>query len=217
MLYQVMFEKLIQKADTVYKGALPYHLQIIGDEFANGGLIPDFDKKISTFRSRNISIIIILQQIAQIKNLYKDTWESILGSCDSLLYLGGNEQSTHEYISKILGKETIDMKKTGETKGRNGSMSLNYDKTGRSLLEPNEVASISGKKAIYKLRGVPPFLSNKYDLTKHFRYKSTADYDEFNWYNYNQMDLDETISTAEHFLKNTLEVDSLIITSKEST
>ncbi|MBO0474626.1 type IV secretory system conjugative DNA transfer family protein [Enterococcus ureasiticus] len=182
MMYQQLFDMLVYKADTVYKGRLPVHVRCILDEFANIGQIPDFEKVISVIRSREISTNVILQNISQLKNLYKDTWETIMGTSDTFLYLGGMEQSTHEYISKLLGKETIEQKNTSVTKGANGSFSESYQKLGRNLMDPDEVASLKGQQCILKVRGVAPFLSEKYNLEKHKNYKKLGDVTEEYWY-----------------------------------
>ncbi len=167
MMYQQLFDMLVYKADNVYKGRLPCHVRCILDEFANIGQIPDFEKVISVIRSREISTNVILQNISQLKTLYKDTWETIIGTSDVFLYLGGMEQSTHEYISKLLGKETIEQRNISVTKGANGSFNESFQKLGRNLMDPDEVASLKGQQCILKIRGVHPFLSEKYDIVKH--------------------------------------------------
>ncbi|MGY5220996.1 VirD4-like conjugal transfer protein, CD1115 family [Enterococcus hirae] len=182
MMYQQLFDMLVYKADNFYKGRLPVHVRCILDEFANIGQIPDFEKVISVIRSREISTNVILQNISQLKNLYKDTWETIIGTSDTFLYLGGMEQSTHEYISKLLGKETIEQRNVSVTKGMNGSYNESYQKLGRNLMEPDEVASLKGQECILKIRGVNPFLSNKYNIEKHKNYKKLGDVNEKYWY-----------------------------------
>lgn len=173
MVYQQMFDLLVFKADNEYGGELPVPVRCILDEFANCGQIPNFDNVLATIRSRLISANIIIQNMSQIsEKLYKDTWKSIVGNCDSLLYLGGNEESSHQYISKALGKQTIDIRKTGETKGSTGSWNVNHDKMARELMTPDEIRRMSGDKCIFLLRGVKPFLSDKYDVTQHKRYQS---------------------------------------------
>ena len=167
MMYQQLFDMLVYKADNVYKGRLPCHVRCILDEFASIGQIPDFEKVISVIRSREISTNVILQNISQLKTLYKDTWETIIGTSDVFLYLGGMEQSTHEYISKLLGKETIEQRNISVTKGANGSFNESFQKLGRNLMDPDEVASLKGQQCILKIRGVHPFLSEKYDIVKH--------------------------------------------------
>ncbi|WP_242543356.1 VirD4-like conjugal transfer protein, CD1115 family [Enterococcus sp. DIV1094] len=186
MLYQQLFDSLVYKADNVYKGRLPHHVRCVLDEFANIGQIPDFEKVISVIRSREISVNVILQNISQLKNLYKETWETIIGTSDVFLYLGGMELSTHEYISKLLGKKTIQHKNISITKGSNGNFSENYQKMGRNLLDVDEVANLSGTQAILKIRGIVPFISEKYDITKHKNYKKLGDVTPKNWYERNQ-------------------------------
>ena len=139
--------------------ATPLHCFL--DEFANVGRIPNFDKLVATIRSRKVSVSIILQTIAQLKTMYKDSWETIVGNCDSVLFLGGNEQSTTEWLSKLLGKETIDIRTTSDSKGVSGSHTTNYQRTGRELLTPDELAQLDNDKCIYNLRGLHPFLSRK--------------------------------------------------------
>lgn len=175
MMYQQLFDMLVYKADNIYKGRLPCHVRCILDEFANIGQIPDFEKVISVIRSREISTNVILQNISQLKTLYKDTWETIIGTSDVFLYLGGMEQSTHEYISKLLGKETIEQRNISVTKGSNGSFNESFQKLGRNLMDPDEVASLKGQQCILKIRGANPFLSEKYDIVKHKNYKKLGD------------------------------------------
>ncbi len=182
MMYQQLFDMLVHRADNYYKGRLPVHVRCILDEFANIGQIPDFEKVISVIRSREISTNVILQNISQLKTLYKDTWETIIGTSDTFLYLGGMEQSTHEYISKLLGKETIEQRNISVTKGANGSYNENFQKLGRNLMEPDEVASLKGQECILKIRGVHPFLSKKYNIEKHKNYKRLGDVNKEYWY-----------------------------------
>jgi len=153
------------------------------DEFSNIGQIPMLDVLISTIRSRGMSLNIVLQNLAQIKNLYKDTWEVITGNCDSLLFLGGMEQSTLEYISKMCGKTTIDNRNINESRGQSGSFSLNYQVLGRDLITPDEVGSLKGRECILKIRGCNPFRSRKYDIEKHKNYKQLSDATKSNWFN----------------------------------
>lgn len=194
MMYQQLFDMLVYKADNFYKGRLPVHVRCILDEFANIGQIPDFEKVVSVIRSREISTNVILQNISQLKNLYKDTWETIIGTSDTFLYLGGMEQSTHEYISKLLGKETIEQRNISVTKGMNGSYNESYQKLGRNLMEPDEVASLKGQECILKIRGVNPFLSNKYNIEKHKNYKKLGDVNEKYWYE-REIHVDEQLYT----------------------
>ncbi len=178
MMYQQLFDMLVYKADNIYKGRLPCHVRCILDEFANIGQIPDFEKVISVIRSREISTNVILQNISQLKTLYKDTWETIIGTSDVFLYLGGMEKSTHEYISKLLGKETIEQRNISVTKGSNGSFNESFQKLGRNLMDPDEVASLKVQECILKIRGANPFLSEKYDILKHKNYKKLGDVTE---------------------------------------
>lgn len=175
MLYTQAFQKLYRTADSMYGGELPIHVTFLMDEFANVALPDDFCSLISTMRSRSISSIIILQNLAQIKAMFKDTWETITGNCDTTIYLGGNEQSTHEYMSKLLGKATIEKRSTGESRGRQGSSSRNYDVLGRDLMTPDEVSRLDRNKCIIKVAGQPPVIDEKYDTPKHPRFMESAD------------------------------------------
>ena len=161
-------------------GRLPYHVRILCDEFANIGQIPKFDKLIATIRSREISASIILQSQSQLKTIYKDAAETILGNCDTMLFLGGKESSTLKEISETLGKETIDLYNTSDTRGQSRSYGMNYQKTGKELMSRDELAVMDGSKCILQLRGVRPFFSDKFDITKHKRYKELSDYDKKN-------------------------------------
>ena len=168
MLYTQIIQELYYQADHVYHGRLPIHVRMILDEFANVSLPEEFDKSLATMRSREISATIIVQNLAQLKGLYKEHgWETITGNCDTLLYLGGNEQSTHEYISKLLGKETIDTRTHGQTKGKSGSYSTNMQTTGRELLTPDEGRLLDNSKALLFIRGFPAVMDDKYDLNHH--------------------------------------------------
>lgn len=168
MLYTQIIQELYYQADHVYHGRLPIHVRMILDEFANVSLPEEFDKSLATMRSREISATIIVQNLAQLKGLYKEHgWETITGNCDTLLYLGGNEQSTHEYISKLLGKETIDTRTHGQTKGKSGSYSTNMQTAGRELLTPDEVRLLDNSKALLFIRGFPAVMDDKYDLNHH--------------------------------------------------
>lgn len=175
MLYTQIFQELYYQADFNCGGRLPVHVTFMLDEFANVALPDDYCSLLSTMRSREISSVIIIQNLAQIKALFKDTWETIPGNCDSLVYLGGNEQSTHEYISKLLGKATIDKKSSGETRGRQGSSSRNYDVLGREIMTPDEVRKMDNKKCLIFIRGFDPILDNKYNPFKHPVFAQTAD------------------------------------------
>ena len=175
MLYTQMFQQLYYQADIVHGGRLPVHVHFLMDEFANVALPDEFDKLLSTMRSREISVSIIIQNMAQLKALFEKQWESIVGNCDEFLYLGGNEQSTHEYVSKLLGKETIDTNTYGRSKGRNGSYSTNWQVTGRELLTPDEVRMLDNRFALLFIRGERPVEDLKYDILKHPNIQWTAD------------------------------------------
>ena len=175
MLYTQIIQELYYQADHVYRGRLPIHVRMILDEFANVSLPEEFDKSLATMRSREISATIIVQNLAQLKGLYKEHgWETITGNCDTLLYLGGNEQSTHEYISKLLGKETIDTRTHGQTKGKSGSYSTNMQTTGRELMTPDEVRLLDNSKALLFIRGFPAVMDDKYDLNRHPNIRKTV-------------------------------------------
>jgi len=182
IMYQQLFDTLFLKAENEYGGRLPYHVRFLLDEFANIGQIPNFEIYIATMRSREISVNVILQNVAQLKNLYKNSWETITGNCDTLLFLGGKEQSTLEYISKLVGKTTIDLKTTNESKGQSGSYSINSQVLGRDLITPSEVGLLGGTECILSIRGVPPFKSQKFDITKHSKYIELSDFDKKNTY-----------------------------------
>ena len=175
MLYTQIFQELYYQADFNCGGRLPIHVTFMLDEFSNVALPDDYCSLLSTMRSREISSIIIIQNFAQLKALFKDTWETIPGNCDTFIYLGGNEQSTHKYVSELLGKGTIDKKSTGETRGRQGSASRNYDVLGRELFTPDEVRKIDNKKCIVFIRGFDPIVDNKYIPFKHPRFAETED------------------------------------------
>ena len=175
MLYTQIIQELYYQADHVYRGRLPIHVRMILDEFANVSLPEEFDKSLASMRSREISATIIVQNLAQLKGLYKEHgWETITGNCDTLLYLGGNEQSTHEYISKLLGKETIDTRTHGQTKGKSGSYSTNMQTTGRELMTPDEVRLLDNSKALLFIRGFPAVMDDKYDLNRHPNIRKTV-------------------------------------------
>ena len=167
MLYTQLFQQLYYQADFVHDGKLPYHVHLCMDEFANIAVPDDFDKLVATMRSREISVSIILQNLAQLKAMFEKQWESVCGNCDTFLYLGGNEQSTHEYVSKLLGKETIDTNTYGQSKGRSGSYSTNYQNQGRDLLDPSEIRLLNNRDALLFIRGERPVKDQKYDLLKH--------------------------------------------------
>lgn len=175
MLYTQLFQELYYFADHVYGGRLPVHVHCVMDEFANVALPDEFDKILSTMRSREISVSIILQNLAQLKALFEKQWESIVGNCDEFVYLGGNEQSTHEYISKLLGKATIDTNTYGQSKGRSGSYSTNWQITGRELYTPDEVRMLDNRYALLFIRGERAVQDGKYDILRHPNIKLTAD------------------------------------------
>ena len=175
MLYTQLFQQLYYQADFVHGGRLPVHVHFVMDEFANVALPDDFDKLLATMRSREISVSIIIQNMAQLKALFEKQWESIVGNCDEFLYLGGNEQSTHEYISKLLGKETIDTNTFGKSTGRNGNYSTNYQISGRELLTPDEVRMLDNRYALLFIRGERPVKDLKYDILKHPNVALTTD------------------------------------------
>ena len=177
IMYSQLFNLLCDKADDVYGGRLPIHVRCLLDEFANIGLIPKFEKLIATIRSREISASIILQAQSQLKAIYKDNADTIVGNCDSTLFLGGKEKTTLKELSETLGKETIDLYNTSETRSNQKSFGLNYQKTGKELMSQDEITVMDGSKCIFQLRGVRPFLSDKYDITKHKNYKFLEDYD----------------------------------------
>lgn len=180
IMYSQLFNLLCDKADDVYGGRLPVHVRCLLDEFANIGLIPKFEKLIATIRSREISASIILQAQSQLKAIYKDNADTIVGNCDSTLFLGGKEKTTLKELSETLGKETIDLYNTSETISNQKSFGLNYQKTGKELMSQDEITVMDGSKCIFQLRGVRPFLSDKFDITKHKNYKLLEDYDKKN-------------------------------------
>lgn len=182
MLQSQLFNLLCDKADDVYGGRLPVHVRVIADEFANIGQIPQFDKLIATIRSREISASIILQSQSQLKAMYKDSADTILGNCDTTLFLGGKEKTTLKEMSELLGKETIDLYNTSETRSNQKSFGLNYQKTGKQLMTEDEIAVMDGGKCILQIRGARPFFSDKYDITKHKNYRYLADENEKNRY-----------------------------------
>ena len=180
IMYSQLFNLLCDKADDVYNGRLPVHVRMLLDEFANIGQIPQFEKLIATIRSREISASIILQSKSQLKAIYKDNADTIEGNCDTTLFLGGKEKTTLKELAEVLGKETIDLYNTSDTRGTSQSYGLNYQKTGKELMSQDEIAVMDGGKCIMQLRGVRPFFSNKFDITKHDRYRELSDYDQKN-------------------------------------
>lgn len=182
MIYTQMFNLLCEKADDVYGGRLPVHVRCLIDEAANIGQIPNLEKLVATIRSREISACLVLQAQSQLKSIYKDNADTIIGNMDSRVFLGGTEPTTLKSLSEALGKETIDSFNTGESRGQQQSYSMNYQKLGKDLMSQDELSVMDGSKCILQLRGVRPFLSDKYDLTQHPNYKLTSDYDSRNWF-----------------------------------
>ena len=175
ILYTQLFQQLFYSADHRHDGSLPVHVHLIMDEFANVSLPEDFDKILSVMRSRSVSVSIILQNMAQLKALFEKQWESIVGNCDEFLYLGGNEQSTHKYVSELLGKETLDTNTYGKSTGRNGNYSTNYQMAGRELLTPDEVRMLDNRYALLFVRGERPIMDEKFDIMRHPSVGGTAD------------------------------------------
>jgi len=175
MMYSQIFKSLYMKADFEYGGRLPVHVRFILDEFANIGRIPNFEEVLATMRSREISATIIIQNLAQLKSIYKDSWESITGNCDSLIFLGGQEQSTLEYISKRLGKKTIDTKTTSVNGGKNRATNINFGIHGRELMFPDEIGRMPDSDCILMIRGMRPFKSKKIPLEKQPNYRLLYD------------------------------------------
>lgn len=190
IMYTQLFNLLCDRADDVYGGRLPIHVRCLLDEFANIGQIPKFEKLIATIRSREISASIILQSKSQLKAIYKDNADTIEGNCDTTLFLGGKEKTTLKEIAEILGKETIDLYNTSDTRGSQRSYGMNYQKTGKELMSQDEIAVMDGEKCILQVRGVRPFFSNKYDICKHKNYKYLSDYDKKNTF-----DIEKYLST----------------------
>ena len=180
LCYTQLFNLLCEKADDVYGGRLPVHVRCLIDEAANIGQIPRLEKLVATIRSREISCCLVLQAQSQLKAIYKDNADTIIGNMDTSIFLGGKEPTTLKELSAALGKETIDTFNTGESRGREVSHSLNYQKLGKELMSQDELAVMDGGKCVLQLRGVRPFLSNKYDITKHPNYKYTSDFDKRN-------------------------------------
>ncbi len=190
LIYSILFNRLCERADDVYGGRLPIHVRCLIDEAANIGQIPNLERLMATIRSREISACLVLQAQSQLKALYKDNMDTIIGNMDSRLFLGGSEPTTLKELSTALGKETIDTFNTGESRGRETSHSLNYQKLGKELASVDELAVLDGGKCILQLRGVRPFLSEKYDITKHPNYKYLSDADRRNTF-----DIEKFLST----------------------
>ena len=193
IMYSQLFNLLCDKADDVYNGRLPVHVRMLLDEFANIGKIPQFEKLIATIRSREISASIILQSKSQLKAIYKDNADTIEGNCDTTLFLGGKEKTTLKELAEVLGKETIDLYNTSDTRGTSQSYGLNYQKTGKELMSQDEIAVMDGGKCIMQLRGVRPFFSDKFDITKHKRYKELSDFDPKNAF-----DIEDYVKHLQH-------------------
>ena len=193
IMYSQLFNLLCDKADDVYNGRLPVHVRMLLDEFANIGQIPQFEKLIATIRSREISASIILQSKSQLKAIYKDNADTIEGNCDTTLFLGGKEKTTLKELAEVLGKETIDLYNTSDTRGTSQSYGLNYQKTGKELMSQDEIAVMDGGKCIMQLRGVRPFFSDKFDITKHDRYRELSDYDQKNTF-----DIEDYVKHLQH-------------------
>lgn len=225
MLYTQLFQQLYYQADFVHGGRLPVHVHFVMDEFANIALPDDFDKLLATMRSREISVSIIIQNMAQLKALFEKQWESIVGNCDEFLYLGGNEQSTHKYVSELLGKETIDTNTYGQSKGGNGSYSTNYQVSGRELLTPDEVRMLDNKYALLFIRGERPVMDLKYDILKHPNVEFTTDgkaenYEhgfadqskfEFQCFNLENIEIDDDISESDYIIYSSEEIEEYLL------
>ena len=207
MIYSQLFNLLCEKADDVYGGRLPIHVRCLIDECANIGQIPNLEKLMATIRSREISACLVLQAQSQLKALYKDNADTIIGNCDSSIFLGGKEPTTLKELNQSLGKETIDTYNTGESRGREVSHSLNYQKLGKDLASIDELAVLDGGKCILQLRGVRPFLSDKYDITKHPNYKYLSDYDKRNEFNIEKF-LSTKLKPKENEVYDVFEVDA---------
>lgn len=214
LYYQADFVGYKDGNDKVVKGRLKYHVRFMLDEFANIGSIPEFDKLIATMRSREISVSIVLQNLAQIKGKYEKTWESITGNCDSLLFLGGNEWDTLKYISEMLGKQTIDIRTSGKTRGSQGSSSLNYQVDGRELMMPEELKLMPDSDCILFIRGVRPFKSKKINLEKHKRFSMTEDADIDNSYSLDEYKSDMNLLKKEK-VKNEIKNNRIVVDVKE--
>ena len=190
LIYSILFNRLCERADDVYGGRLPVHVRCLIDEAANIGQIPNLERLMATIRSREISACLVLQAQSQLKALYKDNMDTIIGNCDASLFLGGKEETTLKSWSSLLGKETIDLYNTSVTKGTQESHGQNFQKLGKDLMSVDELAVMDGGKCLLQIRGVRPFLSRKYDITKHPRYKYLSDFDKKNTF-----DIEKFLST----------------------
>ena len=206
MAYTQLFNLLCDKADDVYGGRLPVHVRCLIDECANIGQIPKLEKLVATIRSREISACLVLQAQSQLKAIYKDNSDTIIGNMDSVIFLGGKERTTLKELAETLGKETIDTFNTGESRGREVSHSLNYQKLGKELMSIDELAVLDGGKCILQLRGVRPFLSDKYDITKHPNYRYLSDADPKNAFDIEKF-LNTRLKTKDGDLFDVYEVD----------
>ncbi len=212
IMYSQLFNLLCDKADDVYNGRLPVHVRMLLDEFANIGQIPQFEKLIATIRSREISASIILQSKSQLKAIYKDNADTIEGNCDTTLFLGGKEKTTLKELAEVLGKETIDFYNTSDTRGTSQSYGFNYQKIGKELMSQDEIAVMDGGKCIMQLRGVRPFFSDKFDITKHSRYRELSDYDQKNTF-----DIENYVKHLQHMkVTSNTEVDEAFDCGKVS-
>ena len=213
MCYSQLFNILCEKADDVYGGRLPVHVRCLIDECANIGQIPKLEKLMATIRSREISACLVLQAQSQLKAIYKDNADTIIGNCDASIFLGGKEPGTLKELSAALGKETVDTFNTGESRGKEVSHSLNYQKLGKTLMSEDEIAVMDGGKCILQLRGVRPFLSDKYDITKHPNYPLTSDFDKKNAF-----DIEQFLSTELKLkLDDAFEIYEMDIPGNDST
>ena len=208
MCYTQLFNLLCEKADDVYGGRLPVHVRCLIDEAANIGQIPRLEKLVATIRSREISACLVLQAQSQLKAIYKDNADTIIGNMDSRIFLGGSEPTTLKELNQALGKETIDTYNTSNTRGNSPSYGLNYQKLGKDLASVDELAVLDGSKCILQLRGVRPFLSDKYDLTQHPNYRLTSDYDPKNTFDIEKyLNRKEKIQPGDEFI--VVDADSL--------
>lgn len=209
MIYTQLFNLLCEKADDVYGGRLPVHVRCLIDEAANIGQIPNLEKLVATIRSREISACLVLQAQSQLKAIYKDNADTIIGNMDSRVFLGGAEPTTLKELNQALGKETIDTYNTSDTRGNSPSFGTNYQKLGKDLMTVDELSVLDGSKCILQLRGVRPFLSDKYDLTQHPNYKLTSDYDKKNTFDIEKF-LDRKLKLNQEDVYEVIEIDKEI-------